>query len=149
MTDIILDTPLQVKQGATKTDATEAMKVLSRFVSREQLTAISDAMRGEERQFFFDKAVELVKTIEAMPVTYQTDGQGDNSIAHLHYFLAGCDWYITEKDMLQDQHQAFGLADMGYPELGYISLPELHANGAELDLYWTPKPLKDIAGRRS
>ncbi|MBB5715865.1 DUF2958 domain-containing protein [Sphingomonas aerophila] len=33
----------------------------------------------------------------------------------------GC-WLITEVD---EDGLAFGLADLGYPELGYISLPEL------------------------
>jgi len=144
MTDTILDTHVQVKQAATKAAATEALKVLQKFVSREQLAAIADAMRSEEKQFFFDKVVELTKTIEAMPKTYETDGQGLDAVVHLHYFKGGCDWYITERDELECQHQAFGLADMGDPELGYISIVELLANSAEVDLYWTPVPLKDI-----
>jgi hypothetical protein len=35
-----------------------------------------------------------------------------------------------------------GAANLGYgAELGYISLPELLAAGAELDLHFTPRPL--------
>jgi hypothetical protein len=144
MKDTILVTPVQVKRAATKAEATEAMKVLRGFVCREQLAAITSAMRGEERQFFFDKAVELAVLITNMPATYATDGQGLDAVVHLHYFKNGFDWFITEKDMLEDQHQAFGLADMGDPELGYISIIELLANRVELDLYWTPKAIKDI-----
>jgi len=56
------------------------------------------------------------------------------------------DWYITEKDMGDEQIQAFGLADlgMGFPELGYISIEELVENGVELDLHWTPKTLAEV-----
>ena len=44
------------------------------------------------------------------------------------------------------QVQAFGIADLGMgPELGYISIPELLANGAELDLYYTkPKTIGEL-----
>jgi hypothetical protein len=77
-----------------------------------------------------------------MPKTYEQDGLGQQAIAHLHYFTAGGDWYITERDTHPDQHQAFGAANLGYgAELGYISLPELLAAGAELDLHFTPRPL--------
>lgn len=144
---IILDKPVQVKQAATKAEATEAMKTLSGFICPAQLAAIADAMRGEEKEFFFQKAVELAELITNMPATYETDGQGLDAVVHLHYFKNGFDWFVTEKDMLEDQHQAFGLADMGDPELGYISIVELLANRVELDLYWTPVPLKDIKQR--
>ena len=33
---------------------------------------------------------------------------------------------------------------MGYRELGYISIPELLANGAELDLHYRPKTIGEI-----
>ena len=55
-----------------------------------------------------------------------------------------------EKDADTDhagQVQAFGIADlgMGYRELGYISIPELLENGAELDLYYTtPKTIGEL-----
>ena len=81
-----------------------------------------------------------------MPRGYEQDGKGDSAIAYLHYFTGSCDWYITERDTTDEQHQAFGLADLGYgPELGYISVQELIENGAELDLYFEPKPLKEIS----
>jgi hypothetical protein len=136
--------PVEIKQDATKLEAIDALKTLRRFLSAGQLSAFTNAMRSEEKKFFFNKAVELAEVINTMPVTYQTDGQGQEAIAQLHYFKNGCDWYITEKDMLEDQAQSFGLADMGDPELGYISINELRAVGAELDMYWQPKALKDI-----
>lgn len=33
-------------------------------------------------------------------------------------------------------------------EWGYISLPEIVANGAELDFHWTAKPLDDCLKER-
>jgi hypothetical protein len=92
---------------------------------------IFSGLQGEESGYFEQ-------------VSYETDGQGDNAVVYLHYFLNGCDWYITEKDMEDDQLQAFGYANLGYGgELGYISIQEIVTVGAELDLHWTPKPLKD------
>jgi len=87
----------------------------------------------------------MADIVEHMPKTHETDGQGLNAVAHLHYFTPGADWYITERDMEADQLQAFGLADLGYGgELGYISIVELLECGAELDLHWTPTKMADI-----
>ena len=77
-----------------------------------------------------------------MHKVYEQGGKGDAAIVHLHYFTSSGDWYITERDTSVAQHQAFGSADLGYgPELGYISIAELIANGAELDIHWTPRTL--------
>tara|TARA_R110002012_G_scaffold29705_1_gene91252 strand:- start:1015 stop:1335 length:321 start_codon:yes stop_codon:yes gene_type:complete len=51
-------------------------------------------------------------------------------------------WYITEYD--PKTGEAFGLCDlgMGFPELGYVSIPEMQAVkgpmgiGLEIDRYW-------------
>ena len=127
-------------------DVIEAVRTVKDFVSDSQLEAMGDGVRGEEGEFFKTLFVKLAETITNMPVTYKTDGQGDEAIVHLHYFRGNMDWYITEKDVGDEQIQAFGLADlgMGYPELGYISIEELVANGIELDLYWTPKTLAEV-----
>jgi hypothetical protein len=82
----------------TKTEAIEAIKVLQEFMSQSELSAIADGCRGEEKQFFFNKLVELANIIKIMPVTYEQDGKGKQAIAYLHYFKNGADWYITEKD---------------------------------------------------
>jgi hypothetical protein len=133
----------------TKREAIEAIKTLREFMSHNQLNVIVNAMRGEEKQFFFNKACELAELINNMPVTYEQDGKGDKAIAFLHYFRGNMDWYITEKDKGspedQRQVQAFGLADLGYGrELGYISIVELLENQIELDMYFTPTELGNI-----
>lgn len=129
----------------TKREAAEAVKTVRGFVGQAQLAAIAEGCYGEERQWFIDRLVALAGEIEAMPQTYQTDGQGDEAVAHLHYFSAGADWYITERDIEAEQLQAFGLADFGHgPELGYICITELIRCGVELDLHWTPRQLSEI-----
>ncbi len=122
-----------------------AFHKLQKFIGTAQRQAIRALCIGAEKQFFYDKIVELAEVVSAMPVTYGTDGQGDQAVAYLHYFTGSCDWYITERDCQSEQRQAFGKADLGYGgELGYISIVELLRCGAELDLYWTPKKLAKI-----
>ncbi|OGS98460.1 MAG: hypothetical protein A3H99_13140 [Gallionellales bacterium RIFCSPLOWO2_02_FULL_59_110] len=126
----------------TKLEAASAVHKLRGFIGRQQLVAIGELCRGEERQFFIDKLVELAELVGSMPVTYETDGQGAQAIVWLHYFTPGGDWYITERDVLDEQLQAFGMADLGCGgELGYISIVELLACGVELDLHWQPRSL--------
>lgn len=140
---------------ATKMDAVNALRELRSFISNSQLSAMASGMRGEEKQYFFDKAVELAATISTMPKTYEQDGKGDQSIAYLHYFHGNMDWYITEKDMGSPddtepgQHQAFGLADIGFgSELGYISIAELIENGIELDFHFKPRTIAEVEARQ-
>ena len=131
--------------------AIEDVKVLKTIVSPAQLNVIGHAVRGEERDFFFDKLSELATTFNTMPKSYEQDGKGDDAIVYLHYFKGNADWYITEKDMEDEQHQAFGYCDlgMGCPELGYVSLIELAQCGVDLDMYWTPKTLREVKAERN
>jgi len=130
---------------ATKLQAATALQQMRGFIGKSQLAAIDAGVWSEERQFFYDKLVEMAEIITKMPVTYETDGQGLDAIVKLHYFTGGADWYITERDMEEAQLQAFGKADLGYGgELGYISIVEILECGAELDLHWTQKPLSEL-----
>jgi len=130
----------------TKMEALEAIKIIKGFMPTNELKVMVDNMRKEEKQAFFNKAVEIADIIKNMPVTYEQDGKGKSAVAYLHYFAGGADWYITEKDKETEQLQSFGLADLGFgfPELGYISIVELLENNIELDLYFTPKTLGEI-----
>lgn len=138
---------------ATMRDVFDALPTVRPFLSVAQLETIGDFCRGEEGQHFKDKIVELCQLITAMPTTYAQAKLGRDAVCYLHYFSGGNDWYITEKDAGSPtdtpedfQSQAFGVAFLlgGYPEMGYISIPELVAAGVELDLYWTPKTLNSI-----
>lgn len=67
-------------------------------------------------------------------------------IVYVKFFspYSNATWYITEFD---GRDEMFGLADLGFPELGYISLSELenlNRNGlplVERDLRFRPQPL--------
>jgi hypothetical protein len=132
---------------ASVMDATAALKTLRPFIGPGQMNAIANGMRGEEKQFFLDKAVELASIVASMPSTFQQRDKGLNAVVHVHYFVGQSDFYLTEKDCIEDepQHQAFGQANIGYgPELGYISLPEILRAGAELDFHFKPTTLAVI-----
>lgn len=114
---------------------------------------MADGCRSAEKDYFFGKLAEYAARVQAMPKTYETDGQGDSAVAHLHYFSGSSDFYITERDAGHHedpvqgvQHQAFGLVRLNgcEPELGYIGIGELIHLGVELDLHWQPKTLREI-----
>lgn len=125
---------------------TNAAGALRGFVPAVQMAVIGSLCRGEEADFFRGKLVEFAERVAAMPKTYEQDGEGDDAVAYLHYFTGSGDWYITERDMEPDQHQAFGLVNLGYgAELGYISLVELCAiRSMEIDLHFEPTKLSEI-----
>lgn len=121
---------------------------LRQFIGKSQLAAMVNICKGPDGPWMRMVMRAAAIRIAAMPQTYDTDGQGDAALVHLHYFRGDRDYYITEKDKEAQQHQAFGYADFhdGCAELGYISLVELCGAGVDFDLYWTPKPLKDVKG---
>lgn len=120
------------------------------FIGANQRLVLTQLLRGEEREWFADKILEIAETIKTMPISYQQDGMGDDAVAFLHYFVGNGDWWITEKDMTDGVSQAFGYADLRFDtgELGYISITEILANGGELDLHWTETKLGDIKAKR-
>lgn len=130
-------------------DVSADIALLTLFVHRGQLQVMVESTRGEEGAFFLQQIRNLASRIRAMPSSYETDGQGEDAVAHLRYFVRDYEFLITEKDRGDDsgaaaQHQAFGLASLGFePELGYISIAEIISLGAELDLYFTPKPIEE------
>ena len=142
----------------TIANVTNAVPTLRQFIGKSQLSALGDACRGEERQWFKDRLCELADQLANMPETYAQDGMGDQAIVTLHYFAGGsANWWITERDSDPDgegQVQAFGLANMfGGPndqeaELGYISIKEIIENGGELDLHFTPCTLAELKETR-
>lgn len=154
-----LAAPVEVAdEPITAEDVAKELPFLGNFIGKSQLSAIKAAMKGEEKQHFFDMLIDLSKLIKKMPESYETDGQGDKAVAFLHYFKNASDWYITERDkgdpndeVQGEQLQAFGYAilngDKQNAEAGYISIKELIGLGVELDLYWTPKTLAEIKGK--
>lgn len=124
------------------------IRALTPFLSPAQMKVLTSLTKGEEGEFFGQKIEELAKQVTGMAKSYETDGQGDEALVVLHYFTGGSDWYITERDMDQEQVRAYGFAvlngDTQNAELGYIPICEITQHGAELDLYWSPKSLKTV-----
>lgn len=133
------------KVSFTAADGLSALESIKAFIGRGQYRTLAKAMRGEEKEFFIDKARLLANIIDGMAETYEQDGKGLESTAYLHYFNAGTDWHITEKDMQGGTRQAFGYTQSANGgEFGYISIDELAKNEIELDLYFDPKPLSSL-----
>ena len=129
-------------------DVTQAVAIVRPYLSVAQLSVMGEACRGEEGDWFRQRLIDLQREIERIPATYEQDGKGDSAIAALHYFNAGSDWYILEKDVDGGIQQAFGYAilngDFENAVLGYISIAELVAHGVELDLHFKPRTLAAI-----
>ena len=124
---------------------TELNTTLQPFMPRKQAQIlIQNLTNSEDADAFADIVLTLAERIKAMPQVYETDGQGKNALAQLHYFVGSYDGYIVEKDTSDKQIQAFGWASFGYGfEAGYISIDEL-LELAELDLYFTPCPVGQV-----
>lgn len=139
-----------MKEHSTNVQTTlpEAFNLLGGFIGKRQLLALAELCRGEEREYFRAKVIEMAQLIHGMPTTGEQDGRGDDAVVYLHYFLGSADFHITEKDVDSDgegQIQAFGLANLGYgAELGYISLVELAENNVEIDLHFAPRTLAEV-----
>ena len=124
---------------------TSAVEYLNTFIGFNQMSVLIYNCQGEEGEYFADKLIELHAKISTAPKTYAQDALGFQAIAHLHYFIGGCNWYITEIDCEAEQQQAFGLADLGYGgEMGYISIVELLENNVELDLHFDPTVIQNF-----
>ncbi|MFH1080474.1 MAG: hypothetical protein V1766_09485 [Pseudomonadota bacterium] len=134
------------------------VKMLDHFIGKSQLSVMLDNCKGEEGEYFKAMIEDLKTIISTMPKTYETDGQGDEAKAILHYFNGASDWWIVEKDAGSPdddvpgiQEQDFGFVclngDAEYAELGYINIEELIQHGVELDLYYTPETIGAIKAR--
>jgi hypothetical protein len=131
-----------------------ALKKLTGFIGASQTAVVKKSLRGEEGQWFMEKMEELAGIVAIMPGTYQNkDGN-----VWLHYFSGNYDAYILEKDSGSEddspedfQSQTYGWARFAHmpecAETGYISLPEILANGAELDFHFEPCQLSEATAR--
>lgn len=127
---------------------------LAQFMPAGQRMALTLMLNGEEGEHAAELVMGWSRRISAIPKTYETDGQGKEAVAHLHYFRGGVDAYITERDMGngpddQTQQQAMGLVSLygggaKDGELGYVSIEDLIENNVELDLYFQPKTLREL-----
>lgn len=122
---------------------------IKKFLSSSQLNILLNLCSlSEESEHFITIVSNQTKIINSMPITYEQDGLGDDAIIHLHYFLNGCDWYITEKDIEGGVLQAYGFAilngDLRNAEMGYISISDIVKHGAEMDFYFNKKTIGEL-----
>ena len=85
------------------------------------------------------------------PRLYETENvPAEEKLIYLHFFIVGCDWFITEYDG-DDLFFGFVILNSDYEmaEWGYISFAELKSiriHGIEIDCEtdWTPKKASEI-----
>lgn len=148
--------------ASQKAKAVSNLRSLNEFFPHSQKQALFEFLNGEEGDFFASLIADFKTRIDAMPVTYEQDGKGDDAIAYLHYFVGGHDFYITEKDMDDGGTiQAFGLTatrhgvSLGYISIAYLSGHHEHFDPdhlpdadnfpcIEMDLYFEPTPIGEI-----
>ena len=92
------------------------------------------------------------KRLAKLPKLYETEGTPlKDKMIYFHFFIGGCDWYISEYD---GEDLFFGFAilnnDMQNAEWGYISfreLKEIKVNGwceIDNDLHWEIKKASEV-----
>ena len=100
--------------------------------------------------------------LSKIPKLYSQDDKGGDIKIYMHFFLAGCDWFISEYDG-DDIFFGFAILNRDYhnAEWGYISFQELKdlkvnqpiTDGeqrllipleVDRDISWEPKKVKDI-----
>ena len=79
----------------------------------------------------------------------EQDGTKDfKAVVKLFNPMGNGTWYLSELD--PETNIAFGLCDLGFPELGYVSLDELSnikvsmGLGIERDRFFTPKTFEEL-----
>lgn len=113
-----------------------------RFVPPRQFTVLRELLIGDEREFFAEALVKLEAAWNEMPIV--GEDSGEQAIARIHLFAPNADWWIVEKPSPPEE-VAFGIADLGFRELGYFSIHEIiRLPGVEVDLHWKPKTVSEI-----
>jgi hypothetical protein len=84
--------------------------------------------------------------------TKSEDVNALEKVVYLHFFIGGCDWYVTEFDQ-EDTFFGFVILnnDLEMSEFGYFSfleLKEINMGGIEIDCelakYFKPTKIKNI-----
>jgi hypothetical protein len=93
----------------------------------------------------------MTKALEkTLPTIGTTEGQGDEAIVEVKFFLPGSSWTWYGVEYNPKERMFYGLVYGFEMELGYFSLTELEelkgqfGLGIERDLWWTPCSIKEI-----
>lgn len=92
--------------------------------------------------------------LDRIPKLYETEHIPlKEKLIHIHFFIGGCDWYISEFDG-EDLFWGFAILNSDYEmaEWGYISFSELKSikvNGwlevdCELEEFWKVRPAREV-----
>ena len=91
--------------------------------------------------------------LSEIPGLYETEHVPlEEKIIYLHFFIAGCDWYITEYDGA-DIFFGYAILNQDYQmaEWGYVSFGELKSISiggieidCELDIHWNNPPANQV-----
>lgn len=99
----------------------------------------------------------LTKQLQRTLPSISASDEVADPIVRAHFFNPSGvgDWYIVAGEPSGGDYLLFGLCDLGYPELGYVSLNELASVrcppfglGVERDKFWSPKPLSQVRAER-
>jgi len=113
------------------------------FIPTRQRFALDQMDRNVAKELLQGFQEDLKNT----PPLYTQESKYKNSIAYLHYFSPGSDWYVTEID--KKTREAFGFTvlngDYQFAEFGYIPIREIvKSDNIEADLYWKYKTINEI-----
>jgi hypothetical protein len=109
------------EEGKKNEEQVEISRDLMKLIPRSQLIVMMHSPKAHAAEI-----KRLNGIVENMPQIYETDGLKGRHPLSLHYFLGGCDWYITEWDR---DDTFFGYAilnnDVELSEWGYLSRSEI------------------------
>jgi hypothetical protein len=108
----------------------------------------ADTQRKRRGHNFYPPKADRKK----IPALYSgEDVAAADKVVVLHYFVGGCDWWLTEVDF--ESGMAFGFVNLGDPDMaewGSVFLPELEAVKAhgwmvvERDCWWSLKKFSEL-----
>ena len=85
------------------------------------------------------------KILSTTPELYANESKKESEVmvtAKFFFPYGTGTWYMTEYD--PKTRTAFGLCDIGFPELGYFTITELEENNIERDIHFTPTSLASV-----
>ena len=127
---------------------TELLNAVTAGYQRADLLA---NLRQGQDNLYLHVLARLADRWDQTPTTAQMHGATRSAIVRWHFTYGAADYWIIAKDSDSSQSHAYGLASISYvhaaPEPGYISLPDILTNGAQLDIYFEPLTVAEILGR--
>ena len=124
---------------------TELLNAVTAGYQRAELLA---NLRQGPDNLYLHVLARLADRWDQTPTTAQMHGPARGAIAHWHFTKGASDYWIIAKDTGASQSHAYGLASISYvhavPEPGYISLPDILSQDAQLDLFFEPLTVAEI-----